>query len=146
MVKSCSTCAVSGADPPPTVLHPWEWPKQPWCRIRIDYAGPLFGKMYLIIVNAHSKWMEVHITNGCTTAITIDKLQLSFASFGLPQVLVSNNGSAFSSAEFQSSMKQSGITHAKTVPYHPASNGLAERAVKTFKSTLKKLNTGSLQS
>ena len=92
MVKSCSTCAVSGADPPPTVLHPWEWPKQPWCRIHVDYAGPLFGKMYLIIVDAHSKWMEVHITNGCTTAITIDKLQLSFASFGLPQVLVSDNG------------------------------------------------------
>ena len=43
-------------------------------------------------------------------------------------------------------MKQSGITHVKTVPYHLASNGLAEYAVKIFKSTLKKLNTGSLQS
>ena len=109
MVKSCSTCAVSGADPPSTVLHPWEWPKQPWCRIHVDYAGPLFGKMYLIIVHTHSKWMEVHITNGCTTAITIDKLL--FASFGLPQVLVSDNGPAFSSTEFQDFMKQSKITH-----------------------------------
>ena len=78
----------------------------------------LVGKMYLIIIDAHSKWMEVHITNGCTTAITIDKLQLSFASFGLPQVLVSDNGPAFSSSEFQSFMKQSEITHVNTVPYH----------------------------
>ena len=38
------------------------------------------------------------------------------------------------------------VVHISMVPYHPASNGLAERAVKTFKSTLKKLNTGSLQS
>ena len=42
-------------------------------------------------------------------------------------------------------MKQNGINHVKTVPYHPASNGLAECAVKTFKSALKKLDTGSLQ-
>ena len=87
-----------------------------------------------------------HYTNGCTTATTIEKLQLSFSTFGLPQVLVSDNGPAFSSTEFQEYMKLNGINHVKTVPYHPASNGLAERAVKTFKSALKKLNTGSLQS
>ena len=139
MVKSCSTCAVSGADPLPTVLHPWEWPSQPWSRIHVDYAGPLYGKMYLIIIDAHSKWLEVHITSGCTTATTIDKLQLSFSTFGLPQVLVSDNGPPFSSSEFQDFMKQNRINHVKTVPYHPASNGLAERAVKTFKSALKKL-------
>ena len=139
MVKSCSTCAVSGADPLPTVLHPWEWPGQPWSRIHVDYAGPLYGKMYLIIIDAHSKWLEVHITSGCTTATTIDKLQLSFSISGLPQVLVSDNGPPFSSSEFQDFMKQNRINHVNTVPYHPASNGLAEHAVKTFKSALKKL-------
>ena len=97
--------------------------------------------MYLIIVDAHSKWMDVHIT----TAIIIDKLQLSFSTFGLPHVLVSDNGPAFSSSEFQDFMKQNGINHVKTVPYHPASNDLAERGVKTFKSALMKLSSGSLQ-
>ena len=43
-------------------------------------------------------------------------------------------------------MKQNGINHVETVPCHPASNGLAEQAVKTFKSALKKLNTSTLQS
>ena len=76
----------------------------------------------------------------------MDKLQLSFSTFGLPQVLVSDNGPAFSSSEFQDFMKQNGINHVKAVPYHPASNGLAEHAAKTFKLALKKLDTGSLQS
>ena len=64
MVKSRSTCAASGADPLPTVLHPWEWPRQPWSRIHVDYAGPMYGKMYLIIIDAYSKWLKVHITSG----------------------------------------------------------------------------------
>ena len=55
MVKNCNACAVLGADPTPTVLHPWEWPRQPWYRIYVDYTGPLFGKMYLILIDAHSK-------------------------------------------------------------------------------------------
>ena len=88
--------------------------------------------------------MDVHITNSCTTAITIDKLQLLFSTFGLPHVLVSDNGPAFSSSELQDFMKQNGINHVKTVPYHPASNGLAERGVQTFKFALKKLSSGSL--
>ena len=40
-VKGCSTCAVSGSDPPPTVLHPWKWPNKPW------YIWTMFlGKMH----------------------------------------------------------------------------------------------------
>ena len=132
IVKSCNTCTIFGADSSPTVLHLWEWSRQPWSRIHVDYAGPLYGKMFLIIIDVHSKWMEVHITSDCTTATIIDKLQLSFSSLGLPQVLVSDNGPAFCSTDFQDFIKQNGNNHVKTVPYHPASNGLAERSVKTL--------------
>lgn len=52
MVKSCESCQES-------VLHPWEYPKSPWSRVHVDYAGPLFGRMYLIVVGAFSKWVEL---------------------------------------------------------------------------------------
>ena len=142
MVKSCNTCAVLGADPIPTVLHPWEWPRQPWYRIHVDYAGLLMAKCTLfLLMPTPSGWIYTLLM-----AATIEKLQLSFSTFDLPQVLVSDNGPVFSSTEFQEYMKQNGISYVKTVPYHPASNGLAEHAVKAFKSALKKLNTDSLQS
>jgi len=56
--------------------------------------------------------------------------------------VVSDNGSAFTSVEFQ---QQNGITHVKTSLYHPSSNGLAERAVQTFKIAMKRMSGGSVE-
>ena len=62
-----------------------------------------------------------------------------FATYGLPRTLVTDNGAQFTSSEFESFLSNNGIRHIKTSPYHPASNGLAERAVQVFKETMKKL-------
>ena len=67
-----------------------------------------------------------------------------FSTHGLPEVLVSDNGSAFTSAQFQTFIKLNGFRHVKSALYHPASNGLAERAVQTVKEALKK-TTGDLE-
>ena len=144
-VRNCATCQMSTKDPPVTPLHPWEWPQSPWTRVHADFAGPFLGKMYLILIDAHSKWMEVHITSTATSAVTINKLKLTFSSLGLPEILVTDNGPAFSSQEFAAFSKANGIRHVTSVPYHPASNGLAERAVQTFKCAMKKLTKGSLE-
>ena len=67
-----------------------------------------------------------------------------FARFDLPEVVVTDNGTCFTSSEFQE-FAQRNIRHLRTAPYHPSSNGLAERAVQTFKLGMKKQLTGSLQ-
>ena len=68
-----------------------------------------------------------------------------FATHGLPEIIISDNGTAFTSNEFQEFTSKNSIRHIKTAPYHPASNGLAERAVQTFKEGLKKLTEGSVE-
>ena len=65
-VRGCSTCAVAAPDPPPTVLHPWEWPQKPWLRVHADYTGPFLGKMFLLLVDSHSKWIEVQRSSSQT--------------------------------------------------------------------------------
>ena len=62
MVKSCSVCQESRPTPAVAPLHPWEWPSQPWSRIHLDFAGPFLDHMFLVIVDAHSKWIDVHLT------------------------------------------------------------------------------------
>ena len=77
-------------------------------------------------MDAYSKWMEVEVVNAATSAVTIEHLQAIFATHGLPEVLITDNGSVFCSAEFNKFTSNNGIRHIKTAPYHPSSNGLAE--------------------
>ena len=80
-----------------------------------------------------------------TSAATIEKLREMFATHGLPATAVSDNGSNFTGSEFQEFMKKNGIKHITVSPYHPASNGLAERAVRIFKEGYEKMEEGSVQ-
>ncbi len=81
--------------------------------------------------------------NTSTSSPTIEKLRTVFATHGLPERLVSDNGSCFTSEEFEQFLFKNGIKHGTSAPYHSASNGLAERAVQTFKEGMKKMKERS---
>ena len=136
-VKECQTCQLVRPANHPETIQPWEWPTKPWLRLHLDYAGPVNGKMYLILVDAHSKWLEVRQTNTATSSVTITHLHSIFSVHRLPEVVVTDNGTVFTSAEFEEYLKLNGIRHIRTAPYHPALNGQAERAVKIFKQHIK---------
>ena len=77
--------------------------------------------------------------NHPTSSETVRKLQEIFSRFGTPEILVSDNSTAFTSAEFSDFCKQNSIQHLRSPPFHPQSNGQAERFVNTFKRALLKL-------
>ena len=147
-VRECHPCQENQKSPPSVPIHPWERPREAWSRIHLDYAGPFMGKMFLVIVDAYSNWVDVHITNGSTSSVTIEKLQITFANQGLPELIVTDNGPCFTSDEFENFCEKNGIKHITSPAYHPASNGLAEKTVQFLKTGLKKMSTaaGSLQS
>lgn len=113
----------------------------------MDYARPFKGTYLLIIVDAYSKWLEVYPINTITSKTTIECLRECFARFGLPVVLVSDNGPSLVSIEFERFLKGNGIKHVTNAPYYPSSNGQAERYVQTVKVGLRKVDKepGSLQ-
>ena len=141
-VKTCEKCLVNQKMPPAAPLHPWEYPHKPWSRLHVDFAGPVYGRMLLIIVDAYSKWIDVHVMQTSTSTATVERLRETFSTHGLPEIIVSDNGSNFTSKEFETFLKLNGIKHITTAPYHPASNGLAERAVQTVKEGIKKQGGG----
>ena len=103
------------------------------------------GKTFLIVIDSHSKWLEVCPMTTTTSTATIQHLRMMFSRFGLPETLVSDNGPQFSAEEFRSFCRLNGIHHILITPYHPSSNGMVERAVQTFKQSLKKLTEGTLE-
>jgi len=143
LAKACSGCQNNQKMPTKAPLHPWEWATAPWQRIHIDYAGPFQNSMFLIVVDAHSKWLEVIPVRSTTSSSTIEVLRDLFARFGIPEQIVTDNGVQFVSEEFQVFVRSNGIRHLTSAPYHPATNGLAERAVQTSKQALRAMSESS---
>ncbi|XP_030586939.1 uncharacterized protein K02A2.6-like [Archocentrus centrarchus] len=137
VAKSCTGCQQTLRQPQPAPVHTWEWPSTPWQRIHIDYAGPFMDQMFLIVVDAHSKWPEIFPVKQATAASTVSILRALFARTGLPQQLVSDNGRQFTGEEFQSFLKNNGVRHMTSAPHHPATNGQAERFIQSFKRSMK---------
>jgi hypothetical protein len=134
MVRSCPACAQSQNEPTKAPLHHWQELSALWQRIHIDFAGPIQGFQFLIVVDAYSKWIHIEtFKTDPTSASTIKRLENIFVHRGIPCILVSNNASIFTSAEFEKFTKAYGIYHHKPSPGHPSSNGQAERTVQTFK-------------
>ncbi|XP_055604664.1 uncharacterized protein K02A2.6-like [Uranotaenia lowii] len=91
-VKSCKNCASAARSPASLPPIPWPKPTGPWSRVHIDYAGPIDGDYFLLAVDAFSKWPEVIPTRRISTTATIGILRNIFSRLGMPQILVSDNG------------------------------------------------------
>lgn len=145
--NNCSDCIRNQKNPEKMKTHYWEYPSHPWERLHVDFAGPFLNSTFFIVVDAHSKWMEAEIVPNTSSQAAMKVLEKLFARYGFPRTLVSDNGTAFTSAEFQNFIKLYGIKHLTSPPFHPASNGQAERYVFTLKQGLRCLQDypGSLQ-
>ena len=139
IVKTCEACKLSQAKPPASAPHPWVKQTRPWERLHIDFCGPCFGAMWLVVICAHSKWLEVIRMNSIKSGPVIKELRALFSRFGLPKIIVSDNGPQLVSLEMNTFMTRNGINHVLIPSYHPASNGQAESLVGKFKSAMKRM-------
>lgn len=137
LVTSCSVCQAS-QNATEKFLMSWPKTERVFERVHIDFFWRE-GRSYLIVVDSKSKWIDVHPMHKGTSAIeTIEKLKVTFAVMGLPNIIVSDNGPPFNSDLFLRFCQVNGIVVLKTPPYHPQSNGTAERHVQIVKVALNK--------
>ena len=136
-VSDCVTCQAMKPSPPASSVHPWTYPLRPWSRLHADFAGPINGFMYLIVVCAYSKYPEVVKMKSTTSAATITALRELFSRHGLCEILVTDNGPQFVSQEFETFCINNGILHRTSAVYKPATNGQAERVVRILKTAVK---------
>ena len=89
------------------------------------------------MVDSFSGWPEVMQVKDRSAESTIKALRSVFSRLGVPYTLVSDNAAEFGSEMLQDWLLKIGCKPYKTPPYHPQSNGLAERMVRTIKNGMK---------
>ncbi|XP_060093621.1 uncharacterized protein K02A2.6-like, partial [Heteronotia binoei] len=125
-VRQCQTCQESRPEPPSAPATRWESTRKPWSRLHLDFAGPFQGQIFMIIVDAYTKWLEVIPVGSTSSAAAIRALRRVLCTHGIPDTIVSDNGTAFTSADFQAFLHRYLIRHIRSAPFHPATNGQAE--------------------
>lgn len=138
VVAECEQCQ-SVRNNPPKDPQSWIVAEKPWSRVHIDFAGPFQGKTFLVLIDSYSKWLEAEMVNSMNSSTVITILRKIFVAQGLPDTVVSDNGRAFSSEEFNTFLEKNGIKHLYSPPYHPQTNGQIERAIQSFKNKIKKM-------
>ncbi|KAL1437229.1 hypothetical protein MTO96_048949 [Rhipicephalus appendiculatus] len=88
---------------------PWPFPEKPWSRLHVGYAGPYRNTYFFIAVDAFSKWIEVFPVSTPSAEATISCMRIMFANQGLPDVVVSDNGPAFTSELYSTFLKKNGV-------------------------------------
>lgn len=138
ITKKCQVCLENRDNPPQVKSISWPVPKGPGERIHIDFLGPWNNMMFLVIIDAFSKFIYVKRMVNINSSSTISILREYFSQWGIPKKIVSDNGTSLCSVEMETFLKMNGIMHIRSAPFHPSSNGAAENLVRTFKNFLKK--------
>ena len=135
MIKQCPTCQMNRKAQPAEPLISHYIPDQPFAKVATDLFE-LQGKTYMLCVDYYSKYPDIALLPDTTSRSTIAALKATFARFGIPDEVISDNGPQFSSFEFKKFSDHYGFKHTTSSPYFSQSNGQAERCVQTVKNWL----------
>lgn len=143
-VNACSVCRSIKA--PNMSLRPpmgeYRDPKQPFRIVSIDFAGPYTrsnsgNKFILVIVDMFSKYVIIEALRNSSATRTIECIRHElFLKFGVPEIMISDNGPQLKSAAFAEFLGDFGVTHWLTANYHAQANP-TEAANKTILNAIR---------
>ena len=136
-IGKCDICLAYQAVPGRESLLQHEIPEQLWAKIGVDLCE-LEGRTLLVACDNYSNFIEVENIRAATTQVVSRILKNLFVRYGIPEVVISDNGPQFSSFEFVDFARAWCFTHKTTSPYYSQSNRKAENAVKTIKKLFTK--------
>ena len=127
IVSKCIPCQANSNRKSSEPLQTSELPKGAWLKLSIDFCGPIpTGEYLLVVVDEFSRYPVVHVTRSTSADTIMPLLDQTFASFGYPETIKSDNGPPFQSAEWKKFLTDRGIKHRRITPLWPQANAQAE--------------------
>ena len=148
-LRACTHCNTLAPPKPPIPRGQVPTPPRPWHTWGIDLVGPFprdqRGRQYLLTCVDHlTGWAEAIPIRSKSNKVVWDTLATEIISrYGIPSVILSDNGGEFTAKPFEAWLREFGITHLYTSPYHPQTNGKCERFNGTIQKMLLKLTGGN---
>lgn len=113
------------------------WNSCDWQILATDLFS-LNGTNYLLIVDYYSKYPLIRRLREFSSMEVISFLKQIFAKQGVPERLVSDNSSHFSSQHFKKITKALGLWDIISSPRYPQLNSIAKHCVQTIKAAMRK--------
>ncbi|KAL9978343.1 hypothetical protein ACROYT_G015844 [Oculina patagonica] len=136
-ISKCSICQSHKPDQCREDMQPYPVPPRPWSMLAADLFE-LGQQQFFLLVDYWSGFFEVQELKVATSASVIAACKVQFSRHGIPEVLITDNGSQFASSAFIAFAREWQFEHRTSSPRYPQSNGRAENAVKTCKNLMKK--------
>ena len=137
-VKKCTPCQAAVDTPAEEPIQSSTLPDYPWQSVDLDFLGPLPSGNYLLVaIDAYSRFPEVFVQRNTSYHTTVKHLDRLLSSYGVPEIVKSDNGPPFKSWNFRKYAKKMGFKHRRITPRHPKANGLVENFNKMLIKTLK---------
>ena len=131
-VSACEFCQIHRSSHHKEPLRPTSLPLHPWQKISADLFQAK-QQHFLVVMDYYSRYLEIAYLPDISSATVIGKMKNMFARWGVPEDIVSDNGTQFTSAAFQSFAQKYNFVCSFTSPHFPQANGQAEIAVKIAK-------------
>ena len=136
LVGKCKHCLERRPTQSSEPLITSQLPDYPFQKVGVDLCE-LEGQNYIVLVDYYSRFIDVAKVGKITSEVVIKQLKGMFGRYGIPEIVISDNGRQFSSSEFQSFATLWGFSHVTSSPHYAQSNGAAERAVQEAKKFLR---------
>ena len=133
--QSCKTCTKNSKSQRCEPLQSHPTPELPWHTVATDLFE-IRNSKYLLLVANYSRFPVLCKLDSTTSRVLVQEMKAVFVELGVPNVIVSDGGPQYTSAEFKDFIKQWQIEHTVSSPRNPKSNGMAERCVLTMKASL----------
>ncbi len=137
MVKDCGSCNHHQPVKPKLPIMQPDLPTRPWEKLGTDIFE-FNNRKYLMIVDYYSRFPVMRLLSDMTANTICNHFTSVLAEYGLPAKITTDFGPQYISEHFRAKCQQSGITLDCSSPYHHQANSLAENAIGTCKSILKK--------
>ena len=143
-IRQCDRCQRTDKTVPrPNQMIERQVVTQPCQDLAIDIVGPfpvaVGGFKYLLTcIDNATRWPEAVPIRTTTARAVISVLTDIFARTGFPVKITTDNGSQFIGKTFTKWLRDKGIQHAKSTPYHPQRNGVIERFHRTLNAIVSK--------